>query len=30
MLLMMGDYVVSYKNMVHENGVQNESIGNEL
>ena len=30
MLLMMGDYVVSYKKVVHENGGQNESIDNEL
>ena len=25
-----GDSVISYKNMVHESGGQNESIGNEL
>ena len=30
MLLMMGDYVVSSKNMVHENGDFNESISYEL
>ena len=30
MLLMMGDYVVSYKNMAHESGDLNESISYEL